>query len=101
MVRSDGYVKVLDFGIAQLTAAGDDTDVSRITQPGVVVGTMRYMSPEQAQGNQVTPASDMFSLGIVLYELAAGRHPFDASSDMAVLSSIILREAALASRVNP
>ena len=87
MVRGDGYVKVLDFGIAQLTSTSDDTDMSRITQPGVVVGTMRYMSPEQAQGNQVTPASDIFSLGIVLYELAAGRHPFDASSDMAVLSA--------------
>ena len=67
----------------------------------MVVGTMRYMSPEQATAAEVTPASDIFSLGIVLYELATGRHPFDASSDMAVLSSIILREAAPASRVNP
>jgi tetratricopeptide (TPR) repeat protein len=100
MVRDDGYVKVLDFGIAQLTSTSDDSDVSRITQPGVVVGTMRYMSPEQAQGNPVTPASDMFSLGIVLYELAAGRHPFDASSDMAVLSAIILRDAVPPSRIN-
>jgi|GEM_PF-784089 len=101
MLREDGYLKVLDFGIAQLTtndAQGDD--MSRITQPGVVVGTMRYMSPEQAQGNPVTPASDIFSLGIVLYELAAGRHPFDASSDMAVLSAIILREALPPSRIN-
>ena len=101
MVRDDGYVKVLDFGIAQLTSSGsDDGDVSRITQPGVVVGTMRYMSPEQAQGSTVTPATDVFSLGIVLYELAAGRHPFDASSDMAVLSAIILREAVPPSRIN-
>src|SRR5512143_211070 len=93
MVRDDGYVKVLDFGIAQLGATSMGDPETRITQPGVVVGTMRYMSPEQAQGNQVTPSSDMFSLGIVLYELAAGRHPFDASSDMAVLSAIILRDA--------
>src|SRR6185503_10568256 len=101
MLRDDGYLKVLDFGIAQLTAAENEgEDVSRITQPGVVVGTMRYMSPEQAQGNSVTPASDMFSLGIVLYELAAGRHPFDSSSDMAVLSAIILRDALPPSRIN-
>jgi tetratricopeptide (TPR) repeat protein len=101
MLRDDGYLKVLDFGIAQLTATNtESTDISRITQPGVVVGTMRYMSPEQAQGNPVTPASDMFSLGIVLYELAAGRHPFDSSSDMAVLSAIILRDAVPPSRIN-
>ena len=100
MVRDDGYVKVLDFGIAQLTTTTDQDDASRITQPGVVVGTMRYMSPEQAQGNPVTPASDMFSLGLVLYELAAGRHPFDASSDMAVLSAIILRDTVAPSRIN-
>jgi tetratricopeptide (TPR) repeat protein len=101
MLRDDGYIKVLDFGIAQLTdlETGKNND-SRITQPGVVVGTMRYMSPEQAQGNLVTPATDIFSLGIVLYELAAGRHPFDASSDMAVLSAIILRDALPPSRVN-
>ena len=102
MLRDDGYVKVLDFGIAQLaqqTAAAGDSD-TRITQPGVVVGTMRYMSPEQATGKLVTPASDIFSLGIVLYELAAGRHPFDSSSDMAVLSAIILRDAVPPSRLN-
>ncbi|MEO8576125.1 MAG: protein kinase [Gemmatimonadales bacterium] len=102
MLRDDGYLKVLDFGIAQLSersesASGND---SRITQPGMVVGTMRYMSPEQAQGHQVTPTTDVFSLGIVLYELAAGRHPFESSSDMAVLSAIILRDAQPPSRVN-
>ena len=102
MLRDDGYLKVLDFGIAQLgqrdlSDSGSDT---RITQPGVVLGTMRYMSPEQATGKQVTSASDIFSLGIVLYELAAGRHPFDSSSDMAVLSAIILREAIPPSRIN-
>ena len=103
MVRDDGYVKVLDFGIAQLSR-GDDTSTSndsRLTRPGMVVGTMRYMSPEQATADTITPASDMFSLGIVLYELATGKHPFEASSDMAVLSSIILRDAPPPSRLNP
>ena len=103
MVRDDGYVKVLDFGIAQLahTDGTGGTDDSRLTRPGMVVGTMRYMSPEQATADEVTPASDIFSLGIVLHELATGRHPFEASSDMAVLSSIILRDAPAPSRTNP
>src|SRR6185436_6073436 len=94
---------VLDFGIAQLASHdGADQPVdTRLTRPGMVVGTMRYMSPEQATAAEVTPASDIFSLGIVLFELAAGRHPFEASSDMAVLSSIILRDAPLATRINP
>ena len=101
MLRDDGYVKVLDFGIAQLSTNEDTGPAdSRLTKPGMVVGTMRYMSPEQATAEGITPASDIFSLGIVLYELATGRHPFDASSDMAVLSSIILREAPPPSRVN-
>ncbi|HVF40280.1 MAG TPA: protein kinase [Gemmatimonadaceae bacterium] len=101
MVREDGYVKVLDFGIAQLAnpETGPTRD-SRLTRPGMVVGTMRYMSPEQATADAVTPASDIFSLGVLLYELAAGRHPFDASSDMAVVSGIILRDAIPASRMN-
>src|SRR6478672_5519239 len=102
MVRDDGYVKVLDFGIAQLSRTEEvgTSDDSRLTRPGMVVGTMRYMSPEQATADEITPASDMFSLGIVLYEIATGRHPFDASSDMAVLSAIILREAPPPSRLN-
>ncbi|HEX2722905.1 MAG TPA: serine/threonine-protein kinase, partial [Gemmatimonadaceae bacterium] len=67
MIRDDGYVKVLDFGIAQLSeseTADRDAD-SRLTRPGMVVGTMRYMSPEQATAADITPASDVFSLGIV------------------------------------
>jgi tetratricopeptide (TPR) repeat protein len=100
MLREDGYIKILDFGIAQLTSPTMSGEESRITQPGLVVGTMRYMSPEQATGNLVSPASDIFSLGIVLYELAAGRHPFESSSDMATLSAIILRETIPPSRLN-
>ena len=69
MVRDDGYVKVLDFGIAQLARTESDRareDDTRLTRPGMVVGTMRYMSPEQATADEITPASDIFSLGIVL-----------------------------------
>ena len=102
MVRDDGYVKVLDFGIAQLASTDsiNQPQDTRLTRPGMVVGTMRYMSPEQATADEVTPASDIFSLGIVLHELATGRHPFEASSDMAVLSGIILRDALPPSRTN-
>ena len=103
MVREDGYVKVLDFGIAQLAELDgvETAPDTRLTRPGMVVGTMRYMSPEQATAAEITPASDVFSLGIVLFELTTGRHPFDASSDMGVLSSIILRDAPLASKTSP
>ena len=102
MVRDDGYVKVLDFGIAQLASTDsiEHAQDSRLTRPGMVVGTMRYMSPEQATADEITPASDIFSLGIVLHELATGRHPFEASSDMAVLSGIILRDPIPPSRTN-
>jgi serine/threonine protein kinase len=102
MMRDDGYVKVLDFGIARLSQrSSDDQEISRLTQPGMVVGTMRYMSPEQATAAETGPPSDLFSLGIVLYELATGRHPFHASSDIAMLSAIILREPQPASLLNP
>ncbi|MCW2606440.1 MAG: pknA, partial [Frankiales bacterium] len=69
MVRPDGVVKVTDFGIARL-AAGEQTT-------GVVVGTAAYLSPEQAGGRPVSPASDVYALGVVAYECLAGRRPFD------------------------
>src|SRR5207248_3360184 len=76
MLRTDGYVKVLDFGLAKLTdpdAASVDTDAptaARVnTETGVVMGTVKYMSPEQARGLKVDGRSDLFSLGVVLYEM--------------------------------
>jgi eukaryotic-like serine/threonine-protein kinase len=69
MVRPDGYVKVLDFGAAARIGAGEDL-------AGIPIGTLGYMSPEQIQGKPLTGASDVFSLGVVLTELASGRHPF-------------------------
>src|SRR5262245_38840547 len=70
IVRDDGYVKVLDFGVASLspTAVVPEAETSARTRADMLIGTARYMSPEQARGEQVTGASDVFSLGIVLYE---------------------------------
>ena len=89
MVREDGYVKVLDFGLARLAplpavTATQDHD----TAPSLILGTPRYMSPEQARGETATSASDVFSLGVVLYELATGAHPFESASTLGTIHAI-------------
>ncbi|HET7618357.1 MAG TPA: protein kinase [Vicinamibacterales bacterium] len=90
MVRPDGYVKVLDFGLARLqpAAMGDSATGTR-TAAGLIVGTVGYMSPEQARSEPATAASDIFSLGIVLYELMTGRHPFAAPSPLGTLHALM------------
>ncbi len=90
MVRDDGYVKVLDFGLARIAMAGPagEATVSAETRTGLVLGTIGYLSPEQARGEAVTTASDVFALGILLYELLTGQHPFHAASPLAVLHGI-------------
>ena len=101
MLRPDGYVKVLDFGLAKLTEksgqsnlAGSEvaTMVRERTRPGTVVGTVDYMSPEQARGQVLDQRTDIFSLGIVLYEMAAGRRPFAAATSVDTLVSILEKE---------
>jgi serine/threonine protein kinase len=78
-------VKVLDFGIAKLAADSlDDSDAKNLTQTGVMIGTPRYMSPEQCDGEHLTPASDVYSLGIILYEMFTGETPFNGASPLAV-----------------
>ena len=79
------YIKVLDFGIAKLAAdALDDDDPQTLTQVGAMIGTPRYMSPEQCDGASLTPASDVYSLGIILYEMLTGTTPFTGSSPIAI-----------------
>jgi len=104
MVRTDGYVKVLDFGLArvnQLQTSTMTTHADMETGPGVLLGTMAYMSPEQAQALTAGPPSDVFALGIVLYELAAGRRPFVAPTMPGVLASILSEEPVPLTRLNP
>jgi serine/threonine protein kinase/Tfp pilus assembly protein PilF len=86
MLRRDGYIKVLDFGLAKLSSASAAQDV---TDPGRVMGTTHYMSPEQALGKKLDHRTDIFSLGAVLYEMAAGHRAFEGDTDAAVYNGIL------------
>jgi Tol biopolymer transport system component len=106
MIRLDGFVKVLDFGLAKLAPSGigDAADATRTvlkTDVGVVLGTVAYMSPEQARGEDVDARTDMWSLGVMLYESVAGRSPFAASSSTEVLAAILDRDPPPVARFEP
>jgi serine/threonine protein kinase/Tol biopolymer transport system component len=95
LIGSNGYAKLADFGLAKLVDTGPHdasararSAATRNTRAGVVVGTIAYMSPEQAAGLAVDARSDVFSFGVVLYELVAGRRPFEASNDLETLKAI-------------
>jgi serine/threonine protein kinase len=91
MVNGDGHVKLLDFGLAKYDSDAPAADVTR-TAPGLVMGTTAYMSPEQARGLAVDARTDIWSLGVVLYEMATGRQPFVGRTPSDVLAAVLDRE---------
>ncbi len=94
LVAKNGYAKLADFGLAKLLEGADQDLVSQTvtagrTRPGLVVGTIAYMSPEQASGRPVDARGDIFSFGIVLYEMLAGQRPFEGATSLEVMQTII------------
>ncbi|MCI0487880.1 MAG: protein kinase [Blastocatellia bacterium] len=107
IINDRGLVKVLDFGLAKITetARGDEDEehtitIGQKTSAGVVIGTVSYMSPEQALGGDVDFRSDIFSLGVVMYEMLTGRMPFDASSFTGIIDRIVHDEPTAIARLN-
>jgi eukaryotic-like serine/threonine-protein kinase len=106
MLRADGYVKVLDFGLAKLMPTGDDriadpnmsTAFNFNTESGAIVGTVNYMSPEQLRGMKADGRADIWSLGVVIYELIAGCAPFSGLTKSDVIASILRQEPLLLTR---
>ncbi|MGB8236196.1 MAG: serine/threonine-protein kinase, partial [Pseudolabrys sp.] len=108
MLRPDGYVKVLDFGIAKLTERRRASDDHRVettallqTRPGLVLGTAHYMSPEQVRGQKVDARSDIWSLGVVLYEIVTGNPPFRGETPSDCIGAILTAEPVPLSSVSP
>ena len=102
MVSKDGYAKILDFGLAKLTEErpGDASEVPTGTRPGMVMGTVGYMSPEQAAGRAVDFRSDQFSLGVILYELSTGRRAFHRDTAAETLTAIIREDPSPIAQAN-
>ena len=104
MLRSDGYLKVLDFGLAKLTERPATTDTEAPTRamvntsPGAVIGTVNYMSPEQASGHAVDSRTDIWSLGVLIYEMVTGRMPFEGPTPSHIIVSILEKDPPLLAR---
>ena len=101
MLREDGIVKVLDFGLAKLThraTSTTDTEAPTVmdltTDPGTMMGTVKYMSPEQARGLDVDERTDIFSLGVLVYEMITGTQPFEGKTNADVIASLLTTEPA-------
>src|SRR5262249_53839100 len=106
MLRRDGYVKMLDFGLAKVAEKQTDGEAalasfSTLTEAGTVMGTVKYMSPEQARGLNVDERTDIFSLGVVIYEMITGRLPFEGATASDVIASILKSEPPPLARYSP
>jgi len=94
MVTRDGHVKILDFGLAKQRRAASDSTTADLTDEGMVLGTAGYMSPEQVRGEVVDQRSDLFSFGVILYEMLGGKRAFEGNSSVEVMHSILKDEPA-------
>src|ERR1017187_6279168 len=92
MVTRDGHVKILDFGLAKQRRSAQDSTTTDLTDEGVVLGTAGYMSPEQVRGEAVDHRSDLFSFGVVLYEMLGGKRAFAGASSVEVMNAILKEE---------